>query len=152
MHTVLSSSTSTYGVFLFTTLSNEDGFINHRTTVRAKAHRSICPPMIKVGAILSLHYHSSTSLPICDYELSGSSVILSLSSFSQNGFTNNVRSRPFPNPLNLSWSFIPGLINGRCAKSWWAIWIRNLTIYWNTIKRLDCCDFCYIWQIPRVCE
>ena len=52
MDTVLSSSTSTYRVALFTTLFNDDGFINHRTTERAKAHRSICSPMIKVGAPL----------------------------------------------------------------------------------------------------
>ena len=52
MDTVLGSSTSTYRVALFTTLFNEDGFINHRTTERAKAHRSICSPMIKVGAPL----------------------------------------------------------------------------------------------------
>ena len=81
MHTVLSSSTSTYSVFLFTTLSNEDGLINHRTTERAKAHRNICSPMIKVGAPLLLRYHFSLSLPIYDYELSGSSLLLSLSSF-----------------------------------------------------------------------
>ena len=94
MQTVLMSFTSTYSVFLFTTLSNEDGFIYHLTTKRAKAHRSICSPMIKVGALLSLYYHSSLSLPIYDYELSGNSVILSLSSFSQNGIMINVGSHP----------------------------------------------------------
>jgi len=83
MDTVLGSTTSTHSVFLFTTFSNEDGFINHRTTERAKADRSICSPVIKVWAPLSLHYHSSLSLPIYDDELSGSSVFLSLSSFSQ---------------------------------------------------------------------
>jgi len=83
MHAVLSASKPTFGVVLFTTLPNADGFINHRTTERAEAHRSICSPMIKVGTPISLHYHSSLSLPIYDYELSGSSVFLSLSSFSQ---------------------------------------------------------------------
>ena len=71
MHTVLSASASTYSVFLLITLSNVDGFINHRTTDRAKAHRSICSPMIKVGTPISVHYHSALSLPIYDYELSG---------------------------------------------------------------------------------
>jgi hypothetical protein len=76
MHTVLSASASTYSVFLFITLSNVDGFINHRTTERAKAHRSICSPMIKVGTPILLHYHSALSLPIYDYELSGSSLFV----------------------------------------------------------------------------
>jgi predicted solute-binding protein len=67
MHAVISSSTSTYSVFLFTTFSNEDGIINHRTTERAETHRSICSPMIKVGAPISLHYHHSPYLPIYDY-------------------------------------------------------------------------------------
>jgi len=62
MQTVLMSFTSTYSVFLFTTLSNKDGFVNHLATDRAKAHRRICSPMIQVGALLSLHYHSSLSL------------------------------------------------------------------------------------------
>lgn len=61
MQTVLMSFTSTYSVFLFTTLSNKDGFVNHLATERAKAHRRICSPMIKVGALLSLAYHSSLS-------------------------------------------------------------------------------------------
>jgi hypothetical protein len=94
MHTVRSSSTSTYSVFRFTTLSNKDGFVNHLATDRAKAHGNICSPVIKVGALLSLHYHSSLSFPIYDYELSGSFVILSLSSFSQNGIMINVGSHP----------------------------------------------------------
>ena len=147
MDTVLSSSTSTYSVFLFTTLSNEDGFINHRTTERAKAHRSICSPMIKVGALLSLHYHSSLSLPIYDYELSGSSVFLSLSSFSQMALWLTSDPVLFRNPLTLAPLLSLGLINSRCANYWWANWIRELTIYWNTIKRLDCCVFCYLCLI-----
>ena len=151
MHTVRSSSTSTYSVFRFTTLSNEDGFINHRTTDRAKAHGSICSPMIKVGALLSLHYHSSLSLPIYDYELSENSVILSLSSFSQNGTMINVGSRPFPKPLNLSSSFISGLINSRCANSWWATWTRELTIplkHNKTIRLLRFLLFMLTLQYP----
>jgi hypothetical protein len=71
MHAVISSSTATYSVFLFTTFSNEDGIINHRTTERAETHRSVCSPMIKVGAPISLHQHYySLYLPIYDYELS----------------------------------------------------------------------------------
>ena len=137
MHTVLSSSTSTHSVFLFTTPSNEDGFINHRTTERAKAHRSICSPMIKVGAPLSLHYHSSLSLHLWLWTL-GKLCISITQFFLTNGIIINVWSRPFPKPLNICSSFIPGLINSRCANSWWVTWMRELTIYWNTIKRLDC--------------
>ena len=70
--------------------------------------------------------------------------------FSQNGIIINVWSRPFPKSLNLCSSFIPGLINSRCANSWWATWMRELTIYWNTIIQLDCCDFYYVSKIPGV--
>lgn len=65
MHTVTSSFASTYSVFLFTTLSNEDSFVDHCTTDRAKAHRSICSPVIKVGALLSLPYHFLLPAHLC---------------------------------------------------------------------------------------
>ena len=83
MHTVVSASTSTYSVVLFTAFFDEDGFINHRTTKRAEAHRSICSPMIKVGAPISFHHYYSLYLSIYDYEHSEISVFMSLSSFLQ---------------------------------------------------------------------
>ena len=102
MHTVIISLASIYSVFLFTTLSDKDGFINHSTTERAEAHRSICSPMVKVGALLSLHYHSSLSLHLHDCELSGSSAFLSLSFFSQMALCLTSEPGPFLNPSTLT--------------------------------------------------
>ena len=149
MHAVISSSTSTDSVFLFTTFSNEDGIINHRTTERAETHRSICSPVIKVGAPVSLHYDHPLSPPLWLWTLGKLSISI-IQFFHPNTIMSNVRSRPFPDPLNLVSSFSPELINSRCANSWWTYLIMEPTTYCNTTKLLNCLDFRYMCLLPTI--
>jgi len=104
MQTILVSFTSAFCVFLFSTLLDGDVFIHHLATHRAKAHRGVSAPVIKVGAIVSPRYHLFS--PIHPYFYGAFQMVSPfLSSIPKNGAPfSTIPLQPAPYRYCQSWS------------------------------------------------